>query len=255
MKLVAMLCWYEEDPNWLAALVASLHKAGVSHLVACDGAYMLFPDAGERPRSGCEQAAAITETAHMLDIGVTVHRPIGPWRGNEVAKRNHLLNLALMETDPDDWLLQLDADETVTHAPYDLHRRLEQTEHDVAGVYFYQRNVTPPPTVENSVPKFNPLTMEEGFLGHRILFRARRDLRIEHAHYQYTIGPSSRPRYLRGVDDWYDLEPALSIPELKVEHRHNHRQPARNEAAAEYYELRALHMVERLRPEGQPVGV
>lgn len=245
MRLVAMLSWYEESSQWLAALVASLQKANVDHIVAVDGAYALFPDSMSQPRSGPEQPQAIIECAHTLGIGVTIHRPTIVWGGNEVQKRNHLVQLALAETEETDWLLQIDADELVTHAPPDLHRQLQQAEEDVAGVYFYQRNTKQPLPPENSVPKFNPLTMTEGFYGHRILFRAQRDLHIEGAHYGYVANGT----YLRGKE--HDPAPALDLPDFKVEHRHNFRMPSRHTAALEYYEARALYQIEELLPEGQ----
>ena len=247
MRLVAMLNWYEESSQWLSALVASLTKANVDHIVCVDGAYQLFPDGLTRPRSGPEQVAAIVESAHVLNIGVTVHRPKAAWRGNEVEKRNHLVQLALQETEPTDWLLQIDADEQIAFAPPDLHQRLEEAEEDVAGVYFFQRNTKQPLPPENSVPIFNPLTMTEGFYGHRILFRASRTLRIEGAHYRYVT--DYPPRYLRGIEN--DQDPCLDLPDFKVEHRHNFRLPSRHTAALSYYEMRALHMIEDMPAEGQ----
>ena len=84
MRLVAILNFYEESSQWLAALVASLQKANVDHIVAVDGAYALFPDAMTRPRSGPEQPQAIIECAHTLGIGCTIHRTRSAWGGNEV---------------------------------------------------------------------------------------------------------------------------------------------------------------------------
>lgn len=245
-----MLNWYEESSQWLSALVASLAKANVEHIVCADGAYQLFPDGLTRPRSGPEQVAAIVESAHVLNIGVTVHRPKTAWRGNEVAKRNYLVRLALQETEETDWLLQLDADELIEFAPPDLAQRLESAEEDVAGVYFFQRNTKQPdPSTAKSVPDFNPLTMVEGFYGHRILFRANPTLRIEGAHYAYRSGYGKALRYLRGVE--HDEEPALQLNDFKVEHRHNFRMPSRQIAAEEYYWARATHQIEELLPEGQ----
>lgn len=244
-RLVAMLNTYEESPQWLAAYVASLSKANVDHLVVCDGAYQLFPDGMTRPRSGPEQVAAIIESAHVLNIGVTVHRPKTAWRGNEVAKRNHLVKLALAETDENDWLIQLDADELITAAPTDLQQRLENTGADVAGVYFFQRNVRDLNAHYDSAPVFDPRTMESGFHGHRILFRAQRDLHIEGAHYGYIANGV----HLRGVE--HETPGCLWLNDFKVEHRHDFRLPSRNVAACEYYEARALHQIESLLPEGQ----
>jgi hypothetical protein len=246
VRLVAMLNVYEESPQFLAAYVASLAKANVEHLVVCDGAYQLFPDGLTRPRSGPEQTEIIVESAHVLNIGVTIHRPKTAWRGNEVAKRNHLVQLALQETEESDWLLQLDADELVTSTPPDLSRRLEETEADVAGVYFFQRNVRDMQTPGwDSAPVFNPEQMVSGFYGHRILFRAQRDLHIEGAHYGYVANGV----HLRGVE--HETTGCLWLNDFKVEHRHDYRMPSRNIAATEYYELRALHQIEELLPEGQ----
>lgn len=244
-----MLNVYEESPQFLAAYVASLAKANVEHLVVCDGAYQLFPDGLTRPRSGPEQTAVIVEAAHVLNIGVTIHRPKTAWRGNEVAKRNHLVQLALQETEETDWLLQLDADELIVFAPPDLAQRLEATEADVAGVYFFQRNVRDLQTSWDSAPVFDPQEMISGFYGHRILFRAQRDLHIEGAHYGYTANGV----HLRGVE--HETPGCLWLNDFKVEHRHDYRLTSRNLAACEYYEMRALHQIEELLPEGQYANV
>jgi hypothetical protein len=218
MRIVGLLNWFEEDPAWLAGLVASLNGV-CEHLVAVDGAYRLFPDAMQNPRSGTEQAAALTETAHQLDIGLTIDRPAHAWRGNEVEKRDHLVKLGLLASEPTDWFLQVDADELLLSAPADLHVRLEEAEEDVAGVTLTRRNTNG-----------DFLPMREGFIGHRVLFRARRDLRVEYAHYMYLAGT----RVLRGPGE----EPALDMSDLKLEHRHDHRLEARNTAAHEYSLLR-----------------
>src|SRR6266498_1360247 len=58
LKIIAILSWFDESPSWLSACVASLARAGCSHLVAVDGAYRLYPDG--RPHSGIAQQDAIT---------------------------------------------------------------------------------------------------------------------------------------------------------------------------------------------------
>jgi len=70
VKLVALLTWYDE-PSWcLTELVASLAAAGIDHLVAVDGAYMLYPLA--RPQSPGEQAQAILAAAQGASVGVSL---------------------------------------------------------------------------------------------------------------------------------------------------------------------------------------
>ncbi len=92
MRLIGILSWYDERPDWLAATVASLAKAQVSHLVAVDGRYALYPDS--RPSSPGVQHDAIVETCRGAGMGLTMHIPTEPWAGNEVAKRTFCFELA-----------------------------------------------------------------------------------------------------------------------------------------------------------------
>lgn len=234
MKIVALLAWYEESPAWLSATAASL--AGVcDHLVAVDGAYMLFPGAMTQPRSGCEQVQALTETCHALDLGLSIERPAMPWRGNEIAKRDFMFRAGRLHADETGWFLVIDADEVLTSAPLDLRSRLEMAEEDVAGVTLWQRNVLQPATPDGWPAD---LPMHEGFMGERRLFRARNDLRVRSAHHIYLIGPDDAPRCVRGDHVLHRLEPSLEIPEMRLEHRHQYRQIDRLRAAADYYTTR-----------------
>ena len=92
MKLIAILCWYDERPSWLAGVTASLARLQVAHLVAVDGAYGLYPKG--HGCSGTEQQQTIVETCRAAGIGTTVHTPPEPWFGNEVEKRNLAFQLA-----------------------------------------------------------------------------------------------------------------------------------------------------------------
>jgi hypothetical protein len=110
-RVTALLSFYDEPVEMLAAHVASL--AGVvDHIVAVDGAYMLYPDG--KPASDPLQMRVIQEVARGLRIGITTHTPSSVWVGNEVAKRNHLLRLAEPVTREGGWYLVLDADCIVT---------------------------------------------------------------------------------------------------------------------------------------------
>jgi hypothetical protein len=252
MKLVALLSWYEEAPEWLAATVASLSPF-VDHLVAVDGAYLLFPSALERPRSGTEQSRAIVEVSDALGIGVTLYRPNEAFAGNEVEKRNLLFDLARCGTTEDDWWLHIDGDERVVRWPADLKERLAATELDVASITFEQRHVNQPnPINGQSVPHLNPLPRRSSFGGHRVLTRALRDLRVEGVHYHYVAGGSfgddragAPARYLRAEASHPYLAEALPLEDLVVEHLHDFRQTARNIDAASYYERRDRMVVER----------
>lgn len=129
--IVGILSWYEEDPAWLAGLVASLAKIPVGHLVAVDGAYALFPNG--RGSSPPLQAATIQEACRALDIGLTLHVPREVFFGNETEKRTLGFQLAGHVTEPGDWLFLIDADELVEHA-FNVEETLATTEEDCAAV-------------------------------------------------------------------------------------------------------------------------
>lgn len=224
MKVIAMLSWFEERPSWLSATVASL-RGLCDHIVAVDGAYALFPDA--RPRSGPEQAEAVIETAHASNIGLTLHRPKHVWRGNEVQKRNHLVQLAMLEAEPNvDWLFRIDGDETVTDIPFGIHTRLEAETLDVGGVTLWTRShlqgSKAPADIQN---RFDTESAERGL---RFLIRALPGLRVEnyHAGYVAAYGPP------------LEELPAADYSDLRIEHRHQYRRDDRNKRGQRYYEVR-----------------
>src|SRR6266480_813980 len=84
MRIFALLSWYDEHPDHLRRAVASL-KGFADVLVAVDGAYATFPDAG--PLSPASNWQAITEACVDAGLGFSPHHPYLPaWEG-EVAKR------------------------------------------------------------------------------------------------------------------------------------------------------------------------
>lgn len=123
MLITLITSWYDEQPDWLYGLVASVNGI-CSHVVAVDGAYALYPYG--RGRSAPEQAAAITQAARDNDLGLTLYEPGWPWVGNECEKRNMMFRLAAV-TEPD-WMLILDGDERVLASPINLHDLLESTD-------------------------------------------------------------------------------------------------------------------------------
>lgn len=217
MRLFGLVSWYDEQPEWLAACVASLSKAGVSHIVAVDGAYQAYPGGVEHPRSGQEQHAAILEVAHSLDMGCTLHVPDQAWIGNEIEKRSFCFALAEQLTTPyEDWYFVMDADQVVTTTQH-LPETLCDVEEDVAETLFWERNRLHDPT-------YAPL---------RNLFRAIPGLRVKHNHYTYMT-PDGR----RLWGDWAaGLEPAF-LTTTEIEHRTWIRPRARMEAQQSYYERR-----------------
>lgn len=211
MRLIACLSWYDEQPAHLAELVASMSRAGVDHVVAVDGAYALFP--GARGGSPSEQADAIAHTARGAGIGVTVHVPVAPWAGNEVAKRSWLFELAHLLAEPgEDWLWVLDADEVIDTAD-GLRAQLERCQADVAEVLLVDGDAV------------SPL---------RMLFRAQPGgIRVTGTHSTYIDG--------RGRRLWAPTGPVADAEQLfdvRVRHRQHARSSQREIARRRYITVR-----------------
>lgn len=232
MKVIGCVIWYDEAPSWLAECVASLARAGCSHVVAVDGAYEFFP--GGRAWSGCEQHEAILRTAHGAGMGCTIHAPQHTWIGNEVEKRSFLFAAAEPVAEPEiDWYFVMDADQVVTAAP-GLVQRLRDTDRDAAEVTFWERH---DPHVYAQTAEIARATEwdRESQWPVRCLFRAVRGLRVRDNHYTYAL-PDGRLLWGDARDD--RLEPAENLTEVRVEHRNRLRDVARQRAAREFYRLR-----------------
>lgn len=235
MRLHALLCWYDEPPNALAACVASLTIANVDHLVAVDGAYLLYPDG--KPSSPPDQAATIQQTAQALGIAATIHTPNERWAGNEVEKRTRMFSLALAASDPGDWWLSIDADMLITQAPHDLHQQLQDAEVDAARATLTEyRDLD---DTQTQAQQFHyPRTSQYPM---RLLFRAQ-PLACAHNHCTYRTPDA---RVLWSAQAPITEEPGTDLPDLVVEHRHNQRTVDREQARAAYYSRRDYLGVER----------
>jgi hypothetical protein len=218
-KLVALLAWFDENPGWLADMVSSVAGAGVSHLVAIDGAYELFPKA--KRRSPQEQHEALREAAKDSEIGLTRIAPPVPWK-SEVAKRNFMFRKAERLTTEQDWYWVLDGDHVVTQAPGDFLGELSRTREDAAEAIVSEPHPDQPTTDR-------PL---------RMLFRAIRGLRVSVNHYTY-VTPDGRKLWGNG-----ELEDARTFEDLHVLHRTFLRETDRHKKAYDYYRDRDKRLVE-----------
>ena len=227
MKLVAIVSWYDEPAEWLAACCASLCQAGVGHIVAVDGAYEAYPQGSVYPRSGAEQYAAITETCHAMQAGSTVYGPGSAWRGNEVEKRSYAFRLAELVADPGDWYWVMDADQVVNTKTSDgLLDTLAIADVDVAETWLYERNALNDPTRASI----------------RNLFRAIPGLRVVGNHYTYMTPDG---RFLWGDGGPSRLEPSL-VTSVEVEHRTWLRPRARRDKQNDYYRRRDMTQAEHM---------
>lgn len=221
MRLVGILNWYDENPAWLAACIASMARAGVEHVVAVDGAYALYP--GGRPSSNRSQHDAIFYTCHGAGIGCTLHVPTDVWFGNEVDKRTFAFRLAEQSTTDEDWYFVIDADWTITSALGLREKLAEEPTLAVAEIRIHDSNVEP-----------------LGGYAFRSVFRALRGLYLHGNHFTYRTEDGRR---LAGQAP--SLEPALDLSFVEVEHRMEGRDRARVHARDAYYERRDRLGVER----------
>jgi hypothetical protein len=231
-RVIGLLSWYSESAVWLAATVASAASV-CDHLVAVDGAYMLYPEG--RNRSSSEQAAIITDTATACGVGVTVHTPQTVWEGNEVEKRSFMFALAETIAEPErDWYLVLDGDEVIVDVPSDFKARLAATDCDAGEVTFWEHQDP------HQDPKLAEAARQFEWSGHhrypiRTLFRAIPGLRVEGNHYTY-VAPDDRILWGHQADA--SQVEALDCRDLVIEHRTHLRDLARRADAQRYYSNR-----------------
>jgi hypothetical protein len=233
LKLIALLAWYDESPKWLAHCVRSLPVAGVSHLVALDGAYALYPEAA--PSSPPEQSAAIRDAAREAGIGCDVHVPDQVWAGNEIEKRSALFALAERVAEPNrDWYFVVDADCVIEESPDDLLEQLAATELDVGEVMMWE-----PGTVTGPARDYSRWRRDDCF-DMRSFFRAIPGLRVEGNHYNYVTPEGRR---LWGHNRRH-LTDALNLRQVRVTHRSRLRSIERAERQYAYYRDRDRLRVE-----------
>lgn len=237
MNLIALVSWWRESPAWIAATVASLHKAGVDHVVAVDGAYGLMDDAS--PYSGPQEQLVFVEVCKALGMGCTLHIPQDRWYGNEVEKRTFLFKAGnLVAKQGVDWFWVMDADQIVTHAP-DLKVRLEQTELDVAETAFVE--LTDTLATDKKATAARSFAWDQTSHFHvRNLFRAQ-PITVGPNHYTYTAAngdvlwaeASRKPVECERFDD------------VVIDHRTQFRDLHRKEQQARFYQIRDSLGLER----------
>jgi hypothetical protein len=153
------------------------------------------------------------------------------YQGNEIEKRQAMMEFAFEMTGPDDWLLVVDADYVFASKLFDLAQTLENSNAYVAATRF----------VEHFDSSGNPIQVP---FKHTIrpLLRAVRGLRMGDNHYTYVFPTGKSP--ILGT------KPA-TVPELDlhdvmvVEHRRHERPMDRIMKQNSYYEQREMKGIER----------
>lgn len=209
MKLVALLSFYDEPPEFLHRMISSLPQAGITDLVALDGAYALYPNG--TASSPEEQHDALDEACTAAGIRLHLHIPATTWHGNEVEKRTRLFELGERVTSEHDWYLITDGDEEIRNADPYLAGHLAGTVFDVAQCELIEPDKTHP-----GFPKF---------------FRAIRGLHCKANHYTYATPDG---RYLWGNAVTTRLEPRIPV-DVSIIHHAKARSPRRRTASVGYY--------------------
>jgi hypothetical protein len=235
-NIVASLIWYDESPAWLAATLHGI-LPHITHLVAIDGAYGLYPQGKNWSRP--DQHEIIIYSCQSAGVGLTLHTPPIIWLGNEVEKRTWQLDLALRVAEPmQDWVMIVDSDEVVINWPPDTHDRLAGSDLNVAEVSYVEhhpRSLNP----DQSDVHFNwGADASEGTT--RNLFRALPDLRMGSNH--YTVHGGNRT--LRGNMSTAKLDEAVDLKDLKLDHRTHLRARHRHDSQYEYYRRRDTYGIE-----------
>ena len=137
-RVIGLVSWWDESPQWLAATIASMARF-CDHVVALDGRYALYPD--PRLQSGTAEVQTIIETARAAGIGVTMHTAPRTFK-DEMEKRTHLFRLGSLEARTEqDWFFVLDGDEVVIEAPpiHEVLAFLGDIDSDVVTATLFER--------------------------------------------------------------------------------------------------------------------
>jgi hypothetical protein len=216
VKLVALLSFFDEEIAPLERLIASLPLAGVTHLIALDGRYEMFPAPyNTSPREQVDAINAACKRVGIECMAFSALPPLAQWAPwhSEMEKRSYLFRLGELVATTDDWYLIVDADEEIISAPPDLHQQLATTTFDVASVTLDQAKPL------HGFPKF---------------FRAIRGLHVTGNHYTYATPDG---RYLWGNALTTRLQPRLPL-DMVIRHHEHERTMARRTAKVGYYAMR-----------------
>jgi hypothetical protein len=239
VRVIGLLSWYDEQPKWLAATIASLGKRiDLDHLVAVDGAYQLLP--GGENESPPEQRETIMETCASMGIGLTLHVPETVWTGNEVEKRSAMFALGQLAAEEDkDWFMVMDADELLKACPSDIRERLNRSPLDAGQVTFLTRNKVQ----AHLAHQFQGEEVSRAQIP--IFFRAvAGGIRVIGNHYTYVTA-DGRKLWGHGFDETSgELGQFLDLSDVEIDHRTEWRTQQRRKAQKDYYDLRDERQIE-----------
>jgi hypothetical protein len=233
MRIHALCSWYQENPEHLSEMVASVAPL-VDSVVAVDGPYPLYPHNGETSSDAEYEALRSACEAHGLECHL-----YSPGALPEVDKRAFMFEAALSVSTPhEDWFLIMDGDMTLDPGVDVLRARefLSETSCDVAEVTF----------AELAYKSDNTFISANRF---RSLFRALPGLTVEGTHWLYVVPreDGSRRFLWHSPAGWSSPEPALDLSgDVCLVHRPHVRERERIKNRAAYYDRRDTAAAERV---------
>lgn len=215
-----MVSFFDEDDLLIQRSVAGLAMLGARAIVAVDGPYSLYPD--KEPRSSDAQIETLQRAADRHHVFLHLYQRDISWIGNEVQKRQMMLDLSLLVARAGDWLAIWDCDYRLVSAPSTakIDVALHYTDRDVATIDF-----TEDPNA--SEPDYYPMGM---------LLRAQPGISMDGNHHTYLLPDGRRTHVLRRPVP--NEAEALHLPDIKILHDVHQRDPERRAKQTAYYERR-----------------
>lgn len=229
MRLIGMLSFFDEDPELISHAIECVTEIGVDYLIAADGPYDLFEHDVDHSSGECK-TAILDATIGMQGCSLLSKQ----WSGNEVEKRNFMLDYAFecVVQSSDDWLLVFDADHlwgTIDVIGPSLKTTLAATQHDFAEVLF--------------ADGLN-LDGSPAFYRARLLQRAVPGMRYDGSHWLVRHPDGATCATLPNAALSTDA-PVETLDRFYVMHMAQARDQARRGAQADYYNKRHRGAVEK----------
>lgn len=230
MKLIGIFSVFDDEVEMLMDSIADLDRLGVTDLIVVDGPYENFPH--KRVDSPHWKIDWIVRACASREISLTLQRMPVAWKGDEIAKRQRLLDLThVVAGDEESWLCIWDADFSLaefkvsddTHLDglFDIKGCIDNWPGEIKGINV---NVTDNPSRFPSAASWSPIKMFIRFVP---------GMRMGSKHYEYVYpdGSSLWFQPLRPEDDAF-------LAPIYVQHMKHKRSQSRLDAQRIYYERR-----------------
>jgi len=220
MRLIALLSFFAEDEQYIEGDLRDLYALGVSEVVAVDGSYSRYNGPARSSLSLIEKMYFLTK---QLNMGLLLYQPTKPWIGDEVQKRQVMIDLAWSIAENEDWFVVWDCDYKLIDTSIDtpdwatIALKLMSTEEDFATVSFTESN------------------NDDGWHQMQMFIRAQL-VTMDGNHHTYLLADGRRGQVLRRPVP--NMADALDLSEIKVRHRVHERDSGRRAKQTAYYEKR-----------------